>query len=80
MNAVTATRPAEAQAKPLPPAEVFRHQLNNLGGELQSVLPRHISVDRFKRVVMTAVQQTMLIFCRYLRPSKEEFRMGESLF
>lgn len=58
MNAVTATRPAEAQAKPLPPAEVFRHQLNNLGGELQSVLPRHISVDRFKRVVMTAVQQT----------------------
>lgn len=34
----------------------FRGQLVNMGGQLEAALPKHIPVERFQRVVMTAVQ------------------------
>lgn len=36
-------------------AEHFKMQLDKLGVQFQAVLPPHITVDRFKRVVLTAV-------------------------
>lgn len=50
MNAVT---PAEKAPHPL---VVFKSQLDNREAEFQSALPAHIPVERFKRVVLTAVQ------------------------
>lgn len=40
-----------------PPVAEVRHQLDGMGDQFRAALPAHISVDRFKRVVMTAVQQ-----------------------
>jgi recombination protein RecT len=48
MNAVT-------EQKPKSPAEQFRGQLQNLGSEIGNALPPHIPVERFMRVVLTAV-------------------------
>lgn len=36
---------------------LFRRDLDNMQGEIASVLPRHVTFDRFKRVVLTAMQQ-----------------------
>lgn len=39
------------------PSETFRDQLGRMGGELQAGLPPHMSVERFMRVVLTAVNE-----------------------
>jgi recombination protein RecT len=38
------------------PLAVVRQQLSSMGAQFRAALPEHISVDRFSRVVMTAVQ------------------------
>jgi phage RecT family recombinase len=38
------------------PIAVVRQQLSSMGAQFRAALPEHISVDRFSRVVMTAVQ------------------------
>jgi recombination protein RecT len=44
-----------AEQKPASPIEVFRHQLDKNATEFALALPKHIPLDRFKRVVQTAV-------------------------
>jgi recombination protein RecT len=39
--------------------EVVRDQLTSLEGQLEAALPAHIPVERFNRVVMTAIQNNM---------------------
>lgn len=51
MNDMTTERPA-AEVVP------FRHQLDGMAEQFKAALPAHIPVERFARVVMTAVQQT----------------------
>lgn len=46
---------AEAPGRAIRPADEFRVQLSNLGGEIGNALPPHIPVERFMRVVLTAV-------------------------
>lgn len=49
MNAVVETKgPREI--------DVVRHQFDKMGDEFKAVLPAHIPVERFARVVMTAIQ------------------------
>lgn len=55
MTTAVAERPA--QTAPAKPIDVFRAQLDKLREDIGSVLPRHVSFDRFRRVVLTAVQQ-----------------------
>jgi recombination protein RecT len=38
------------------PVAILRHQLGNMTGEFQAALPAQIPVDRFTRVLLTAVQ------------------------
>ncbi len=38
------------------PIAVVRNQLTKMRGELQKALPPHVSVDKFERVAMTAIQ------------------------
>jgi recombination protein RecT len=38
--------------------QVVRHQLTQMEGEFKAALPAHIPVERFNRVVMTAIQAT----------------------
>lgn len=56
-----ATRPQLAQPgqqmQPQKPIDQVRSQLDKMGREFQTVLPQHIPIDRFKRVVLTAVNQ-----------------------
>jgi recombination protein RecT len=40
------------------PIAAVRQQLSNMGAQFRAALPEHIPVDRFSRVVMTAVQNT----------------------
>ena len=51
MNDMTTERPANQVA-------AFRHQLDGMSDQFKAALPVHIPVERFTRVVMTAVQQT----------------------
>ena len=51
MNDMTAERPANEVVP-------FRHQLDGMAEQFKAALPAHIPVERFARVVMTAVQQT----------------------
>lgn len=51
MNDMTTERPA-TEVVP------FRHQLDGMAEQFKAALPAHIPVERFARVVMTAVQQT----------------------
>ena len=44
-----------AADKPLTPGDLARKQINNMAGEFRAALPAHIPVERFMRVVMTAV-------------------------
>lgn len=57
----TAARPALAQpgqtAQPARPIDVIRGQLDRMDREFAVALPQHIPVDRFKRIVLTAVNQ-----------------------
>lgn len=39
------------------PVDVLRHQLTQMDGELRSALPSHIKPEKFRRVVLTVVQQ-----------------------
>jgi len=39
------------------PVAVFRNQLNSMGGEIQTLLPKEVSLEKFKRVTMTAIQE-----------------------
>jgi recombination protein RecT len=48
MNQVAERVPNEAQ--------VLRHELQNMEGQFKAALPAHIPVERFARVVMTALQ------------------------
>lgn len=41
----------------LKPIEEFREGLNRMNEQLATALPRHVNVDRFKRIAVTAVQQ-----------------------
>ena len=41
----------------LKPIEEFRGGLNRMDEQLVMALPRHVDVDRFKRIAVTAVQQ-----------------------
>ena len=47
-------RPGE-QAKPPKPIDLIRKNLDQMDGEFRMVLPQHIPVDRFKRIVLTAI-------------------------
>ncbi len=40
------------------PADLFVHQLNNMRGEIEKALPRHMSGERFVRIVVTEVRKT----------------------
>jgi recombination protein RecT len=50
MSAVTAEKPEN-------PIAVVRHQLDGMQEQFKAALPVHIPVERFARVVMTAIQQ-----------------------
>lgn len=53
------TQPAiSAPGKAQSPQALIAQGLEQIGGQLQTALPQHITVDRFKRVVMTAVNMT----------------------
>lgn len=39
------------------PQETLRVQFDKMGGEIEKVLPEHVSLDKFKRVVLTAVSR-----------------------
>jgi recombination protein RecT len=39
-------------------ASQFRDQFSRMQGEIQSALPAHIPLDRFMRVVLTAVNES----------------------
>lgn len=45
------------QTKPRDEREVLRSQLAKMVGEFRMALPKHISADKFNRVILTAVQQ-----------------------
>ena len=38
------------------PVEIVRHQMGNIAPELKAALPAHVTVEKFSRVAMTAVQ------------------------
>lgn len=63
MNATalaTAERPhAAAPAKPMSPMDAFRKEATAMEREFARALPPHIPVERFMRVVTTAVQTSM---------------------
>jgi recombination protein RecT len=48
---------SRGSGRTLKPIEEFRGALNRMDEQLVMALPRHVSVERFKRVVVTAVQQ-----------------------
>jgi len=52
----------EVTTKQPSPAETFRGQLEKMEPEFKAALPDHIPVDRFKRVVLTAVNQNQALF------------------
>jgi recombination protein RecT len=56
-----ATRPKLAEpgksVAPLKPIDIIRKNLEQMAGEFSMALPQHIPVDRFKRIVLTAVNQ-----------------------
>jgi recombination protein RecT len=53
----TAANPkTEVIEAPERPIVVLRNQLESMGAQFQAALPAHIPVERFKRVVMTAIQ------------------------
>ncbi|MDE1990471.1 MAG: recombinase RecT [Betaproteobacteria bacterium] len=48
---------ARKQVAPAKPIDLIRRGLEQMAGEFAMALPQHIPVDRFKRVVLTAVNQ-----------------------
>ena len=60
-----ANLPARGGEKPVAIIEQIRGDLHKMAGQFEAVLPAHIPVDRFIRVVMTAVQNNRdLLACR----------------
>ena len=60
-----ANLPARGDPKPVAIIEQIRGDLHKMAGQFEAVLPAHIPVDRFIRVVMTAVQNNRdLLACR----------------
>jgi recombination protein RecT len=64
-TAAVATKPQpttqtaiSAPGKAQSPQALIAQGLDQIGGQLLTALPQHITVDRFKRVVMTAVNMT----------------------
>jgi recombination protein RecT len=55
MNAVVEARPS--QPTKINPVALFIETLDNKRDDIAAVLPRHVTFDRFRRVVLTAVQQ-----------------------
>lgn len=50
--------PQTQQPRELSQADAFRSSLNKMNDQIKASLPAHVPVDRFIRVVMTAVQKT----------------------
>jgi recombination protein RecT len=46
------------EQKPSSPLAIVRQKMERMSGQFEAALPKHIPVERFKRVVMTAIQQT----------------------
>ncbi|MFN7340386.1 MAG: recombinase RecT [Opitutia bacterium] len=53
----TNTTPA-APAEPRDPIAAFRQAIDKMGDQFKAALPQHITVERFKRTLLTAVQMT----------------------
>lgn len=61
---LAAARTAVGATQPQKPIDAVRYQLDQMGREFSAVLPQHIPVDRFRRVVMTAMNQNPdLLLC-----------------
>jgi recombination protein RecT len=48
---------ATIEQKPASPLAIVRQTMERMSGQFEAALPKHIPVERFKRVVMTAIQQ-----------------------
>ncbi|HYH36945.1 MAG TPA: recombinase RecT [Azospirillum sp.] len=48
---------AESTGRQLAPIDKLRNQLDAMGDQFALALPQHIPVDRFKRIVLTAINQ-----------------------
>lgn len=46
------------EQKPASPLAIIRQNMERMSGQFEAALPRHIPIERFKRVVMTAIQQS----------------------
>lgn len=46
------------QEKPTSPLAIVRRDLDRMSSQFEAALPKHIPLERFKRVVMTAIQQS----------------------
>jgi len=57
MNTAVATK-GEVIEAPQKPLAVVQNQLEEMGEKFRAALPAHIPVERFKRVVMTAIQNS----------------------
>lgn len=44
--------------KPASPLAIIRRDLDKMSSQFEAALPKHIPLERFKRVVMTAIQQS----------------------
>ena len=49
MNTAVATQREQS------PRDLVRHQLNQMDSEIEAVLPEHVSLKKFKRVILTAI-------------------------
>lgn len=60
MNTAVATKPQGGEVVPIneKPIAVLHGQLEEMGEKFRAALPAHIPVERFKRVVMTAIQNS----------------------
>lgn len=46
------------ESRELTPIAAFRHTLDKLGPQIKDALPAHVTVEKFQRVTLTALQQT----------------------
>jgi recombination protein RecT len=52
------TTTTAAPAEPRDPIAAFRQAIDKMGDQFKAALPQHITVERFKRTLLTAVQMT----------------------
>ncbi len=57
MSTPALAQPSAPQERAAAPIDIIRRNIENLGTEFRAALPQHIPVDRFKRVVLTAINQ-----------------------